>query len=64
MPEVTNPHCKARRLLDQMCCQCGLIWDVTDPDPPECRSLVVAPAPATGKACIEQLRETLNKGKG
>lgn len=30
--------CKARQESDQMCCgQCGLAWDVNDPEPPKCR---------------------------
>ena len=29
-------HCKAVRCNDQMMCQCGLAWDVDDPEPPEC----------------------------
>ena len=29
--------CKAIRRNDQMCCdQCGLQWDIDDPDPPVC----------------------------
>ncbi len=30
--------CKARQVGDQMrCAQCGIVWDVTDPEPPTCR---------------------------
>lgn len=29
--------CKARQYSDQMQCgRCGLAWDVSDPEPPEC----------------------------
>lgn len=34
--------CKARQYSDQMSCACGLGWDIGDPDPPECRNIVVA----------------------
>jgi len=30
--------CKAYQASDQMICQCGLQWDMNDPDPPECTS--------------------------
>lgn len=31
-------HCQARQYFDQMSCtQCGLLWDVSDPEPPECK---------------------------
>lgn len=29
-------NCKARQYSDQMLCECGLAWDVNDPEPPEC----------------------------
>lgn len=32
--------CKARQYSDQMMCQCGLAWDVNDPEPPACPSEV------------------------
>lgn len=29
--------CKARQESDQMVCHaCGLVWDINDPEPPEC----------------------------
>jgi len=32
--------CKARQYSDQMICgQCGLQWDVNDPEPPECLTI-------------------------
>lgn len=31
--------CKARQISDQMsCARCGLLWDINDPDPPECKT--------------------------
>lgn len=29
--------CKAKQYNDQMLCECGLAWDVNDPDRPPCR---------------------------
>lgn len=30
--------CKARQHSDQMICHtCGLVWDMNDPEPPECK---------------------------
>lgn len=37
-----NKHCRARQHSDQMLCDCGLGWDMNDPEPPECRSTAVA----------------------
>lgn len=31
-------NCKARRYSDQMMCECGLAWDMNDPEPPACRA--------------------------
>lgn len=28
--------CKARRMNDEMQCECGLTWDMKDDDPPAC----------------------------
>ncbi len=29
--------CEARQQSDQKCCnRCGLLWDMNDPEPPEC----------------------------
>lgn len=39
---ANNKTCRARQHSDQMLCDCGLGWDVNDPDPPECRSTAVA----------------------
>ena len=31
--------CEARQQSDQMCCnRCGTVWDMNDPDPPECKT--------------------------
>lgn len=38
--------CRARQHSDQMLCECGLAWDVNDPDPPDCRAKVW-PAPVS-----------------
>ena len=33
-------NCHARQESDQMrCVPCGLVWDVNDPEPPECRKI-------------------------
>lgn len=32
-------RCKAMRMSDQMVCRaCNLVWDVNDPEPPECKA--------------------------
>lgn len=31
-------NCKAIRCNDEMQCECGLTWDVNDPEPPICRA--------------------------
>lgn len=37
-----NP-CYAQQFSDQMIChKCGLIWDMNDPDPPECQRKNIA----------------------
>lgn len=34
---MSNRDCKARQVNDQMICRaCGFVWDITDPEPPEC----------------------------
>ena len=36
--------CKARQYNDEYHCgRCGLIWDVNDPDPPECKNKLALP---------------------
>ena len=30
--------CKAVQYSDQMLCECGNVWDMNDPAPPECQS--------------------------
>lgn len=34
--------CRARQHGDQMLCECGLAWDVNDPDPPDCRASMLS----------------------
>ena len=35
---MTRHNCHARQESDQMrCVPCGLVWDMNDPEPPECR---------------------------
>ena len=52
--------CEARQYSDQKVChRCNLVWDMNDPEPPECR-----PEPGEkqrGRAAIEQLRQSLEK---
>ena len=31
--------CDAKQFSDQMSCACGNVWDMNDPDPPECRKI-------------------------
>lgn len=34
--------CQARQVSDQMCCtQCGVVWDINDPEPPVCKNTKV-----------------------
>lgn len=47
MPKPND--CLARQYSDQMVChKCGLVWDMNDPEPPEClrevNASIVAPA--------------------
>ncbi len=47
--------CAARQYSDQMMCgECGLAWDVNDPDPPECnRGKKAAPPVYPGRLALE-----------
>lgn len=46
--------CKARQYSDQMYCgECGLTWDVSDPEPPECNT----PHQRADRARIKALEE-------
>ena len=39
--------CKARQYSDEMVChECGLTWDVNDPEPPKC-AIIQRSAPTT-----------------
>lgn len=63
--------CKARQYSDQMLCgQCGLGWDVNDPDPPECgvarrerevRELSREKPGLDPRQALQKLRESLKK---
>lgn len=58
-------RCKARQYSDQMLCQCGLAWDVNDPDPPECRvSQPVLSKDESGLEALRRIREEPNKKPG
>lgn len=46
--------CRARQHSDQMLCECGLGWDVNDPEPPPCRKAAV------GRQALESAREILS----
>lgn len=44
--KARSASCEARQHGDQMLCACGVSWDVTDVDPPECRRVRhVSPIP-------------------
>jgi len=49
-------QCKARQYSDQMLCECGLAWDVNDPDPPECRK-----PPNAREVALEQIAAILEE---
>lgn len=58
-------RCKARQYSDQMACECGLVWDMNDPDPPMCRdSQPVLSKKARGLEALRRIREELNKKPG
>lgn len=41
---MSTPLCKARQYSDQMACsECGLSWDVNDPEPPICGKKTALP---------------------
>ncbi len=53
--------CKARQHSDQMLCECGLGWDVNDPDPPVCTKQTIATRE------LDMMRDTIrppNFGRG
>jgi hypothetical protein len=52
--------CKARQCNEQMLCECGLAWDVNDPEPPGCRKLY-QPSRQQGKTeAMKKIRKLLN----
>lgn len=38
-PALRFNNCRKRREGDEWACECGLRWDVNDPDPPVCGAL-------------------------
>lgn len=58
-------RCKARQFSDQMVCQCGLAWDMNDPDPPPCRvNQPVLTKKERGVAALRRIKETLGGKPG
>ena len=54
-------NCHARQESDQMrCVPCGLVWDMNDPEPPECRKNIKRAAAKVAKFEAE----TKPKAKG
>jgi len=48
--------CEARQYGDEYhCAHCGLVWDVKDPDPPECSPKTKTITPASPEYAREQL---------
>ena len=53
-------NCHARHESDQMrCVPCGLVWDMNDPEPPECRKNIKRAA-----AKVAKFEEVKPKPKG
>ena len=53
-------HKAARRHGDQYhCAECGRQWDVTDPDPPECKR--ESQAGDAGRQAIDTMRKLFSK---
>lgn len=51
-------HCFARQYSDQMnCVECRLVWDINDPDPPECQR----DKKPTPQQSIEEIRRLLTE---
>lgn len=47
--DARRPDCKARQTSDQMTCEhCNTVWDMNDPDPPECGLTVIERLQAMG----------------
>lgn len=58
--------CLARQHSDQMIChQCGLVWDMNDPEPPDClREVNAAISPdAQDQAITEYYNDRANSGQ-
>lgn len=61
---IKSRDCRAKQHSDQMRCDaCGLVWDVCDPDPPNCSTAatdaVARQRRETGSQAIEEIRRTL-----
>ena len=55
-------HC-LRQQSDQMTCtHCGKVWDMNDPEPPECSVMTVKDL-NSGQQWINRIRRNLEKGK-
>jgi len=57
-----KPGCKAYQVSDQMNCpRCGLVWDMNDPEPPECVEIGNTPweiqAKKQGREVLARLKE-------
>jgi len=57
--------CEARQYSDQKVChRCNLVWDMNDPEPPEC-PLEASPERealrASGRAAMERIRRLMKK---
>jgi len=68
----SRPGCQARVIGDQYhCAKCGLVWDVSDIDPPDCKTVfnVGTPGhvdhgksdPEIEKKEVSKMRELLGK---
>ncbi len=56
---TTTITCKARQFSDQMSCdRCGLVWDLNDDDPPECKTDRQL-SEEIGRAALRETREKL-----
>lgn len=68
-----RPGCEARQVSDQYICnRCGLVWDMNDPEPPECGSVEVVNvgthghvdhggSKVVGLSALTAIKENLNR---
>lgn len=55
--------CVAYQCSDQMVCpKCGVVWDMNDPEPPECKTKAATGTKVVGRAAVDNIREMLNNG--